>query len=51
MDKNLEKLEVEVESVRVIERRNPAIERTSTRATQDKDQTHLRSRAKEGDRS
>ena len=32
MDKNLEKIEVELESVRAIECRDPAIERTNARA-------------------
>ena len=32
MDKNLDKIEVELESVRAIERRRIAIERTSARA-------------------
>jgi hypothetical protein len=49
MDENLEKkIKQELESVRAIERRILAIERTSA---QGEDRTHLRLHAKEGDRS
>ena len=52
MDKNLEKLEVELESVKVIERRNPVIERTSTRAPKTRiERTCVRVHKKEIDRN